>query len=81
MKTSMVHIKYLTPQFLGKNEKINIINNINLALTFLCLNFLSTGLCNTSFAFTLALLLVPVSAFLTKSLYTKLVNSLNINHI
>ena len=83
MKTSMIHIKYLAPQFLGNNEIMNII--FKPGIDFTSFKFLITGLCNscanTSFAFTLALLLAPVSAFLTKILYKKLANSLDIYHV
>ena len=79
----MIHIKYLTPQFLGNIEIMNII--FKPGIDFTSFKFLITGLCNscanTSFAFTLALLLAPVSAFLTKILYKKLANSLDIYHV
>ena len=52
MKTSMTHNKCLTFLFLEDNDSISAryaaqILSLNLAYTFLLLNFLTTGLCNS----------------------------------
>ena len=53
MKTSITHNKYLIILFLEGNDPISAkstaqISSLNLAYTFLLLNFVITGLCNSS---------------------------------
>ena len=75
----MIHNKYLTFLFLEHNDLISAksaaqIISLNLASTFLLLNFLVTGLCNSSASYSFTLtptLLVPIAldpVFLSKNL-------------
>ena len=52
MKTSIMHNKHLTPQFLEDNDLISAksaaqILSLNFAYILVLLNFLTTGLCNS----------------------------------
>ena len=75
----MAHNKYLILRLEEDNESLSAksaaqILSLNLAQTFLLLNFLITGLCNSpsSSSFTLA----PYPVFFSKSLQTILANPL-----
>ena len=65
MKTSMTHNKYLTFLFLEDNDSISAksaaqILSLNLAYTFLLLNFLIAGLRNSSASCSFTLIPDPV---------------------
>ena len=79
MKTSITNNKYLTPQLKEDNDSVSAKSpaqmlSLNLEQTFLILNFLINGLCNScaSSIFTLA----PNPVFLSINLYIILANSL-----
>ena len=81
----MTQNKYLTPKYLKYYDAISAKSpaqmlSLNLAYTFLLLNFLITGLCNsiesTSFKFDILLLIAPDPKLSSKNLYTILANPL-----
>ena len=83
VKTSITHSKYLTFLFFEDNDSISAksaaqILPLNLAYTFLLLNFLITGLCNSpaNRSFTL----FPDPAFLSKKYRLYMLMLFDINH-
>ena len=78
VKTSMTHNKHLTFLLLEDSDPISAkctaqILPLNLAYIFLLLNFLNTGLYNSSTRFSFTLTLTPV--FLSKNVLTILTNA------
>ena len=77
----MTHNKYLTYLFLffAGNDSISAkcaaqILSLNLSYTFLLLNFLITGLCNSSASCSFSL--IPDPYFVSKTFWTLLANAL-----
>ena len=75
----MIHNKYLTLLFFVENDSISAKSaaqmlSLNLAQTFLLLNFLITGLWNSSASYSFTLISDPV--FLSKVLWIILANAL-----
>ena len=75
----MTYNKYLTLFLFQDNDPISAksdaqILSLNLAETFLFLNYLSAGLCNSSASCSFTLALDPV--FLSKNLYTIIATAL-----
>ena len=75
----MIHNKYLTLLFFVENDSISAKSaaqmlTLNLAQTFLLLNFLITGLWNSSASYSFTLISDPV--FLSKVLWIILANAL-----
>ena len=71
VKTSMTHNKYLTFLFLEANYSVSAksaaqILSLNLTYTFLLLNFVITGLCNSSASCSFTL--IPDPVFLSNNL-------------
>ena len=87
VKISIMHNKYLTPRLKEDNVPISAkcaakISSFNLEYTFLYFKILISCLCNSrvnylfTFASSLLVAIVPDTIFLSKNLYTILINAI-----